>query len=355
MLQRIDWLKVLKALAALVLLVVVLAFVSRVRGAVTPFAVAVAIAYVLHPVVSFFERRRLSRIQGIAVTYVLLAVVVVAFGLFIIPVLVEEVNRLVDNLPHYVSQIAAIIVEAEQFYAGPTIPPVLREGIDQALDQYQMHLEESLDVDASISALMAGIGGVFGGIFHFILGPVLAVYFLKDARYFRDRFQNMIPSAHREGVVSFVQDANRVVSGFVHGRLIVSAVVGIIASTALAIFGIRFYLILGLFAGLTNLIPYFGPFVGAVPALIIAALDSWAMVLRVSILYVLIQQLDGFILTPRILSNRTGLHPLAVVFAVLAGGALMGFWGLFLGVPVAAVIRVCLDHLLRWILAEDAA
>ncbi len=355
MLQRIDWSKVLRVFVALGLLAIIIVFLNRVWGVVTPFVVAVAIAYILHPVVKFFERRGLSRIVGIAVTYILLGLVVAVFSLFIIPVLVEEVNRLVDNVPHYVNEITMFVAEAERFYAGPTIPPVLREAIDQALEKYQIRLEEGLDIDASMGAVMTGIGGFFGGMFQLILGPILAVYFLKDARYFRERFRMMIPADYREAVTGFVQDANWVVSGFVHGRLIVSAIVGIIASVALALFGIRFYLVLGLFAGLTNLIPYFGPFVGAVPALIVAGMDSWAMMIRVAILYVLIQQLDGLVLTPRILSHRMGLHPLAVIFAVLAGGALMGFWGLFLGVPIAGILRVCLDHLLRWILAEDPA
>lgn len=346
--DRINWFGVFRTVLVVAVLAGVFIVLHRVRSVLTPFIIAAAVAYVLHPVVLFGERRGLSRGQSIALTYLLVAVLFGVMLLFVIPMVVEEINRLVDNVPTYISQLQEALAQLERFYAGTAVPPSVRETINQALEKYLDRLETRLDIDASLNALLAGIGGMFGVLFNFVLGPILAVYLLKDRAMLRDSFHRMVPTRYRGHATRLLADINRVLSGFVHGRLIVSAIVGVIVTVALAFLGVRFYLILGLFAGLTNLIPYFGPFIGAVPTLLLAAMESWGMILWVAVIYIVIQQLDGFLLTPRVLANRTGLHPIAVVFAVLAGGSLLGFWGLFLGVPLAAVIKVCLDHLFTW-------
>ena len=353
--ERFDWFKTLKIVALFLVGLFLIGFLYRVRAAVTPFVIAITIAYVLNPVVDFGARRRMSRIQAIAVTYVALLIIVTIISLFIVPGIVAEINRLVENVPQYLEQTQQTISQLERFYEATAMPTMVRDAINQALDKYLENLEERLDIDASLTALMAGLGGFFGGVFNLVLGSVLAVYLLKDSHRFYDQFRDSLPVVYRRPLMEFLADVNRVLSGFIHGRLIVSLVVGVVATVVLALLGVRFYLVLGLFAGLTNLIPYFGPFIGSIPAIILAAMESWGLTLRVMITYLLIQQVDGFILTPRILSNRTGLHPLGVVFAILAGAALFGFWGLFLGVPVAAIIKVCLDHLFRWIAAGDSA
>lgn len=347
--DRINWSGVLRTMLVVVVLASVFIVLHRVRTVLTPFFIAAAVAYVLHPIVLFGERRGLSRGQSIALTYLLVAVLFGILLLFVIPMVVEEVNRLVENVPTYIAQLQEALAQLESFYAGTAVPPSVRETINQALEKYLDRLEARLDIDASLAALLAGIGGMFGVMFNFVLGPILAIYLLKDRAILRDSFHRLFPGRYREQVIRLLADINRVLSGFVHGRLIISAVVGVIVAVALALLGVRFYLILGLFAGLTNLIPYFGPFIGAVPALLLAAMESWSLLLWVAIVYIVIQQLDGFLLTPRVLSNRTGLHPIAVVFAVLAGGSLLGFWGLFLGVPLAAVIKIFLDHLFIWL------
>ncbi|MFO8060297.1 MAG: AI-2E family transporter [Bacillota bacterium] len=353
MLERFDWFRIFKIIALLLVTLFAVGFLYRVRTAVTPFAIALTIAYVLNPVVDFAERRRMTRIQAIAVTYVVLLIVVGIIALFVVPGLVAEINRLVENVPYYLEHTQETISQLERFYEATAMPTMVRDAVNQALDRYLGSLEERLNIDASLTAIMARLGGLFGGLFNLILGLVLAVYFLKDSHHFYDRFRNMLPQNYRGYVMDFLADVNRVLSGFVHGRLIVSAIVGVLATVILALLGVRFYLVLGLFAGLTNIIPYFGPFIGGIPAVIVAAMDSWGLMFRVIITYLLIQHVDGFILTPRTLSNRTGLHPIAVVFAILAGAVLLGFWGLFLGVPLAAIIKVCLDYVFRWIAEGD--
>ena len=237
--------------------------------------------------------------------------------------------------------------ELERIYEATAIPTTIREAINHSLEDFLLTLEERLI--GFLTGVMVGIGGVFSALFYFILGNILAIYFLHDSKEFYESFEQLLPQRYRPAVLSFANDIDRVVSGFVHGRFIISAVVGVLATLILAILGVRFYLILGLVAGLTNLIPYFGPFIGAVPAVLLASFQSGRLAVQVLIVYLIIQQLDGFILSPRVLSRSTGLHPLAVVFAIMAFGSLFGWWGLFFGVPMGAIAKVCLDYIFRWV------
>lgn len=346
MLQGINWGRVMRVAVLLAVLGLVIFIGFRVRQVLPPFLFAIIITYVLSPVVDFGERKGLSRGQALAGTYVALAVLVVLLAVYVVPVLLVEINRLIANLPMFVDALQRAILDFEGYYARTALPPAVREAINQSIETNLGKIEEH--TATLLGGLVTGVMGVFSSLFNLILGPILAAYMLKDFRKFHRNIENAFAPARRKYINAFMADVDRVLSGFLHGRLIVSLVVGVLAAVALQLLGVRFALILGLIAGLTNLIPYFGPFIGAVPALLLAGLDNWALFFKVGILYLAIQQLDGFVISPRILGTRTGLHPLGVIFAVLAGGVLFGFWGLFLGVPTAAVLKVCVDHIIAW-------
>ncbi len=354
MFEDIDWLQTAKTaaklLAVIAVVIFVFVFLYRVRTVLPPFIIAVVISYILNPAVNYGESHGLTRAQAIAVTYVILAILATVVLVFVIPVLVNEVNRLAANTPRYIAQMQEGIGHLERLYEAADIPTAVRETVNQTVENFLLTLEDRLT--ALLSGVMAGVGGFLSSLFYLILGNLLAIYVLKDSRDMYRSFEQLFPAPYRPAVLRFLTDVNRVISGFVHGRLIISAGVGVLATVVLAVLGIRFYLLLGIVAGLTNLIPYFGPFIGAVPAVLLASFQSGSLAVKVAILYVLIQQLDGFVFSPRIMAKTTGLHPLGVVFAIMAFGSLFGWWGLFFGVPLGATAKVCLDHLLLWIRAS---
>lgn len=346
MFQEADWGRIFRIIAIAIIAGLLFFVFMQVRQVFTPFIFAGIITYVLNPVVDYASRKGMTRGQAIAATYLMLMVLMVLLAIYVVPVFIVEVNRLVANVPNYVEDIQQAIFEFEGYYARSALPASVRDAINQSIETNLGKIEEH--TAAVLTGLVTGVMGFFGGLFNLVLGPVLAAYMLKDFRRFHDVLENAFAPHRRAHVQRFLADINQVLSGFFHGRLIVSVVVGVLTALVLQFMGVRFAMILGVVAGLTNLIPYFGPFIGAIPALVIAGLESWRLFAQVGILYVVVQQLDGFVISPRILGKRTGLHPLAVIFAVMAGGVLFGFWGLFLGVPVAAVIKVCIDHVFVW-------
>ncbi len=345
--ERLDWIKVLRVAVIVLVSVMLLSILYNVRQILIPFLIALIVTYILLPIVDYGEGKGLSRGQAIAATYVALLILGGLLSVYVVPILLSEINRLITNLPTYVEEIQRSLFEAEGYYSRINIPPSIRDAVEQSLETNLGRIEEH--AASILSGLVTGVVGFFGGLFNLILGPVLAAYMLKDFHEAKSALERVFAPQKREQVRAFLADVDHVMSGFFHGRLIVSLIVGIVTAIMLGIIGVRFAVILGVVAGLTNLIPYFGPFIGAIPALLLAAFQSLSVLVQVGILYVVVQQLDGFVITPKIVGRRIGLHPLGVIFGVMAGGVLFGFWGLFLGVPAAALIKVCVDHLIRWI------
>ncbi len=326
----------------LLVVMALLALLYLVRTALTPFFLAVLIAYILNPVVTFGEKQGLTRGQAIAVTFTFLGVITTYALLFIVPRVLAETVRLAANIPWYIFRIQQFLAQLESQYSHIIPPAILRETAGRTLSRALLGLQQRL---TNLDLIISWATLIFGNLISVLLAPLLAAHLLRDAKELRCKFDALIPGRYRQSLIALLDDVNEVLSGFLHGYLLVSVIIGGAAAAILALLGVRFYLLLGLVAGLTNLIPYFGPFIGAIPAIAVAAFTSWNLVVKVAVSYLLLQQFESLVISPRILGKKTGLHPLAVVFAVMAGGALMGLPGLLLGVPTAAVIRIILKHL----------
>ncbi len=347
---EINWGRNLRIVVVALLLILTMWFLFQVRTVVMPFGLAVIISYFLAPIVDFGESKGLSRSLTIAIIYFVLFAILILSSVYVIPVFINELTRLTEYFPLYVSAFGDALVEYEGYYARLALPEAVRESINETLTR-ALETLESRATDL-LGSFVMGFMGVLSQIFYILLGPILAIYILKDAKTVRRRFADSVPEDSRPMVQQFLTDIDRVLAGFFRGRLMISLFVGVVVAVALGVLGLRFSVVLGVIAGLTNLIPYFGPIIGAIPALTLAAFDSGWLFIMVAVIFVLVQLLDGLVITPRFLGDRTGLSPLGVIFAVLAGGALFGVWGLFLGVPVGASIKVCLDHLFRWVQQE---
>jgi predicted PurR-regulated permease PerM len=179
----------------------------------------------------------------------------------------------------------------------------------------------------------------------YILSPVIAIYFLADWKILEQGFLRVIPQRWRMEWRRLWQDINHVIRQFVRGNIIVAVIVGVLIGVGVKLVGMEYALLIGLICGVSDLIPYFGPVIGAVPSVLLALIKSPGMALKVILIILIVQQLEGNVISPKLMGESVGLHPLWVVFALLASGEIAGFWGMFLAVPLAAVIRVVLKHI----------
>lgn len=325
-------------------LLIVLGFVYffyLVRGLLFSFVLAVIITYLLNPVVNAIDRRGASRLGAILLTYLALFFVLSGIFLYGVPRIIEQLNRLSEDIPVYTNQIHEIIQSIQGHYTSLEIPEGMRQVIDERIHWLEEHI---LQVVREVIEVLLG---TVGYVFKILLAPVLAFYFLKDLELIKQKTILLVPESARGEIHELFKEIDKVIGSFLRGYFIVAAVVGGMTAITLALLGVDFALMLGLFAGLTELIPYFGPVIGAVPAVSLAILKSKWLAVKVALAFLIIHQLEGNIISPKIYSDKVGLHPLAVIFSLMAGGELYGLTGMLLAVPAAAVGKVVVRFLYR--------
>ena len=316
----------------------VLAFLYRVRTVLTPFLFAVLIAYILYPLIVAVEKRGTSRIVAILITYALFgALLGVAWTA--VPRLLKELEDIARKLPDQAQQLEELGQDAVGFFRRIKLPATLRDALTIVMERVQVAME------ALANRLMQMVMGAFTHIISLIISPVLAFYFLRDHQVMRERSLQYIPARHRGDAQNVMREINHALNGFFRGQILVGLFVGLFIFGGLSLLGIPYALFIGLVAGLFDIIPYFGPVLGFIPAAALALAKSPGTVLWVLVIFVGANQIENGIISPKLIGDRVGLHPLIVIFAVLVGGDLMGILGMLLAIPVAATIRVILAYL----------
>lgn len=308
---------------------------------VTPFAVGAVLAYALHPLVEALAARRLPRLLAVVVVEVAALVLVLALALLIVPVIGKE-------LPLLKAQIPPLLDRLNQSLA----PWLAQWGIQITLDIASLKAWAAKLLDANLEDWIgtvlssARLGGsvVLSLIGNAILVPVVLFYLLADWPSLVARVQAFIPPRARSATQAFLAECDQVLGQYMRGQLLVMGALVVYYSVALAIARFDLALPLGVFTGLAICIPYVGFGIGLVLAALAALLQFGGLqgLLLVALVYGVGQLLEGFVLTPRLVGERIGLNPLAVIFALLAFGTLFGFVGVLVALPASAVMLVAL-------------
>ena len=311
-------------------------FLFILRAAIVPFVYALVIAYLLAPLVDQLERRRVNRVAAILLLYVVLAALLVLLLVCVVPFTIAELEALADMVPTYTKEVADWLNKMQRFYSRAALPAGLRQVVDETISRVE---ETVLSYIRSVAEFAVSL---FSHALAIIIAPILAFYMLRDLALIKKAFTDLLPVSAGRDIVYLSQELDGVLGGFIRGHLLVSLIVGLLSFVGLTVLKIDFALLIGIVAGIFDIIPYFGPVIGALPAVIIAVLESPLKALYVAILFLIIHQLESTIISPKILGERVGLHPLTVIFAILVGGQLAGIVGVLLAVPLAAVLKVFL-------------
>ena len=325
-----------------VLLAVIFFYFSR--RVLTPFFIAFALAYLLDPVTDRLESLKISRTFSVLVLMAGVFSLVTGIGLLIFPLLKLQAEHLVSNLPNYI----AIMQEWMYPLLGVVGEPEKIQGI---LNRELLKVGElPLKV---ISSIMSILWGSVAGLFSFILLlanlviiPVVMFYLLRDYDLINKKMLSFVPARSREQVLSLIKEIDGVLAGFVRGQLMVGLIMAGLYSIGLFFCGTPMSLFIGLLAGLASLVPYLGLVFGFVPAAILTFMQTqdWVLVFGVAGVFAVVQGLEGMIITPRIVGEKIGLHPVAIILAVLLGAEFFGLVGVIVSVPVAAALNVLVTH-----------
>jgi len=320
----------------------VLGVLYALRNVLTPVFLALVIAYVLDPVIDRFEQQRVPR--GLAIAFVL-AVVLGMFALFLLlamPAIARDISRFVQELPQLADRVLA---QAQPILQRLGIPAPV--SIGAAMTQMELDgaalAEKAMEpVGAALSWLLGGTMNVLAALAGLLIIPVFAFYLLLDFDRMTAAARDLIPPNWRPYVVDAAAEVDKVLGEFMRGQLIVMLMLAVMYSMAYSLAGVRLALVIGLLGGLLAFIPYVGAALALGLALLMCLLD-WQgpmQVVWVLVGHSVVQGLESFVITPRIVGEKVGLSPVWVLFALMVGGEVFGFLGVLMALPVAAVAKI---------------
>ncbi len=311
----------------------------------TPFLVGALLAYLGDPVVDRLELQKLSRTRAVLVVFSFMTLVMLILVLFLAPMMARQVEVLVDQLPR--------IIEWLQDSVLPVVGGLVGVETEALMDTAKLraslaqHWREAGNLAAYLVNSLTRSGmALLGALANIVLIPVVTFYLLRDWDVLILRIREMLPRRWIGTIGSLAKESDEVLGAFLRGQFLVMLALGSLYSLGLWMVGLNLALLIGLIAGLVSFVPYLGFIVGIVVATIAGWLQFQAFMplLGIAAVFGIGQLLEGMWLTPKLVGDRIGLHPVAVIFAVMAGGQLFGFVGVLLALPVASVVMVLLRH-----------
>jgi predicted PurR-regulated permease PerM len=292
----------------------------------------------MNPIVTYFEKRGAPRGLGTLVIYIGFTLIVTLFILYLVPRFLLQLELLAEVLPQQTGNIQSRIAGFYKRFSRFSIPEPVKGAVDNGIQRAETTLA------GFVERTLGAFPSLLPQLSLLILVPVLAFYLTMDFPELKMWVLSWIPDRWRSDIVGLLIEMDNSLGSFIRGQLLISAIVGILIAVGLSVIGVDFPLIIGLIAGIFNIVPYFGPVIGAIPAVILALLRSPLSAVYVVILFVVINQVESSVISPNILGEHVGLHPVTVIFCILSGGHLFGFLGIVLAVPVTAVIKVTLRY-----------
>ena len=322
----------------------ILLLLYQLRPILTPFVIGALIAYLGDPITDWLERRGCGRGLAAGLVFLFLGLLSVAALLVMLPLLVHQLNTLIQGIPvayHWVSD---------------SVLPWLRTTLDLPEESVpRLAVRRTLTENwQSVSKLLASAGryisassvNFFVSMGNLVLIPVVAFYLLRDWDKLVPKALQLLPMDWQGKARDLAGECDEVIGAFLRGQFLVMLSLGVIYSLGLAIVGLELAVLIGTIAGLASVVPYLGFLVGIVAAAIAALIqfESWTGLIGVAVVFGIGQLIESYLLTPNLVGDRIGMHPVAVIFVILAGGQLAGFIGVLLALPLGAVILVFMRH-----------
>lgn len=317
-----------------IIILACLCFIFYIRNVVEIFLIALLLTAALKPTVAWLENKKIPRILSVSIIYLSIFGIIIATILLIIPPIKKQTIQLAQNFPNYLEKVAEGVGAIKNYSAN--------HGWVESVNKFSSSLENSLTNFAG--NIFGTVNSIFGGVTSFIFILVI-VFYMTLERNAPEKITNFfIPEKHRKKLLNLITKLEEKIGLWVRGQAILMFIIGLTSFIGLLILGINYALTLALFAGLTELIPYLGPLIGAIPAILIAFTQSPYKAVAVIILYFIIQELENNILVPKIMQKTVGLNPLISLFALLIGAKVAGILGILLSIPVTTSIIVIIKE-----------
>ncbi|KIL37224.1 permease [Cohnella kolymensis] len=306
------------------------------RAVFAPFLIAMIISYMLNPIVNLLHNRKVPRTAAVLLIYAVFIAACVVILMNVIPMFIEQVKELNEHLPEMIMRAQTLF---DQFNNNNDLPDSVRDGVNRSL----AGLEHQIEV--RIAGFLNNIDAIVNVLFIAMIVPFLAFYMMKDMDVFERAALKYVPRAQRKHTVRLLKDIDHALGSYIRGQLLVSIFTGVFAYIGYLLIGMPYPLLMAGFVALFDIIPYLGPFFGALPALLMAATISWEMVVLVIVVNMICQNLESNVVSPQVVGRTMRMHPLTIILVLLVGGELAGLVGMILAVPFYAAMKVIVQHI----------
>ena len=353
-----DWLSIIFAGITFYLLLGNIKYVSGAIGTVlnilTPFAGGIVMAYVLNPIVVFFQSRVMKgnkkfRWASILLAYLVAVLIIAALVWLVVPQVISSIITLFNNLPLYLQTMEESVLHLQEAY-GITMPHAM-----DALNSYEDLLTQIYDFIMGLAPqIVAYIGSVASNFVTVFTAVAASVYMLSDKEHLLHQMctvtRALLPHELAENVLRICSYANANFTNFFVGKIIDSAIIGVLTFVCMNLLRLDYAVLISVIIGITNIIPVFGPFIGAIPSVVILLFVDPLQAVVFTVLILIIQQVDGNFIGPKILGQKVGVSALWVLFSIVLGGDLLGIVGMVIGVPVFATLYGLGQEVIHWML-----
>jgi predicted PurR-regulated permease PerM len=324
-------------IGVVVLAYLLLRLLVYVNPVVPPLLIAVAVVYLLNPVVSALERRGVPRVAGAGIVYLLFICVVALVISLLVPVVARQVSQVIEHFPDYLADAQASVRRlAARFGQEPNF----HLDADQ-IRQWLTAEDNRRTVTRYLTGLRTVTTSVLSGLIIFVIGPVMAFYLLVDLPRLERGAMALVPPSRREEIRGLMDRIGQAVGGFFRGQLLVALFVGVASSIGLWAIGLPFWLLVGMVAGVFNLVPLVGPFIGGGLAVVIALISGQPLkAVWAALVLLAVQQIDNHLISPNVMGRTVQLHPVVVMLALLVGASFAGLFGMLVIVPLVAVAKI---------------
>lgn len=302
--------------------------------------------YLLNPIVDFLERYKFSRTVGISIVFVMIAILLV-WGLAVaIPSVQQQITTLARNVPTYIHDIevqVTLLLQDERFEEfRPTILQMMNQLNEQVIAFAQKFSSSAVNWASTLISTASQI------IVAILIMPFILFYLLRDGKQLNGQITKYLPTKWRQPIGAVLTDMNQQLSNYVRGQVTVAMIVAFMFSVLFSIIGLDYPVTLGVLAGFLNLIPYLGSFLAMIPAVILGAIAGPIMLVKVLIVFMVEQTIEGRFVTPLIIGSSLSIHPITILFVLLTAGQMYGVLGVLLGIPIYASIKVVLKAIFEW-------
>lgn len=311
-----------------------------------PIILAGILYYLMNPAVDYLERKGIKRIYSIFGLFILVIGLIVWGVVVIVPKIQEQSMSFVENLPGYLDIIENKVNEILS-------DPIFSQVQDQLEASNEKLIASMTDIIQNLSrSTIQNIGSFFGAVATVVLAvitmPFILFYLLKDGRQLAPYFVKFLPTKMRKPSLTVLKEMNDQVSSYIRGQLTVAFAVAIMFMVGFSLIGLDYAITLGIAAGFLNLIPYLGSFLAMVPAVFLGIVGGPVLLVKVLVVFVIEQTIEGRLISPLVLGNELSIHPVTILLVLLTSGKLFGLVGVILGIPVYAAAKVIITHIFEW-------